>query len=144
MAIDGRWLHPGRLTARERQVIDLVARGRTNAEIARALGLSRPTVARLLSNAMVRLGAERRAQAVILAADPARPPASPTPDLRADARAILGLLAEGVTLGSAATTLGMSRRTADRRVAEARAALHVERTVEAVARLLHPGSTGLS
>jgi DNA-binding CsgD family transcriptional regulator len=54
--------------------------------------------------------------------------------LHADGRAILGILAQGRTLGDAAAELGLSRRTADRRLAEARAALGVERTVEAVAR----------
>jgi DNA-binding NarL/FixJ family response regulator len=51
-----------------------------------------------------------------------------------DARAILRCLAEGQTLGQAASTLNLSRRTADRRLAEARRALGVERTVEAVSR----------
>jgi DNA-binding NarL/FixJ family response regulator len=49
------------------------------------------------------------------------------------ARAILGLLAEGLTLGQVAAQLGVSRRTADRRVAAARRALGAERTTEAVA-----------
>ena len=44
-------------------------RGLNNTEIARQLGLGRPTVARMLSNAMLKLGAETRAQAVALAAD---------------------------------------------------------------------------
>ena len=56
------------LTARERQVLELVERGRTNSEIARRMGLGRPTVARILSNAMTKLGALSRTQAVILAA----------------------------------------------------------------------------
>jgi DNA-binding CsgD family transcriptional regulator len=142
MALDDRWIRPGRLTTRERQIIDLVASGRTNAEIARSLGLRRPTVARLLSNAMVRLGAERRAHAVVLAAEPIHGPHPAVPTLPADGRALLGLLAEGATLGAAAASLGLSRRTADRRLAEARAALNVEHTVEAVARLLHPGAFG--
>lgn len=50
------------------------------------------------------------------------------------ARAILGLLAEGHSLGEAASILGLSRRTADRRLAEGRRALGVERTTEAIAR----------
>lgn len=57
----------GILTDREREVLALVERGMTNAEIARRMGLGRPTVARMLSNAMVKLGAESRAQAVVLA-----------------------------------------------------------------------------
>jgi DNA-binding CsgD family transcriptional regulator len=58
----------GLLTRREREVLGLVERGLTNAEIARRISLGRPTVARLLSNAMLKLGAESRAQAVVLAA----------------------------------------------------------------------------
>lgn len=56
------------LTARERQILELVGRGRTNPEIARRIGLGRPTVARILSNAMTRLGAQSRVHAVVLAA----------------------------------------------------------------------------
>ncbi|HZM72521.1 MAG TPA: hypothetical protein VFC71_04035 [Candidatus Polarisedimenticolia bacterium] len=56
------------------------------------------------------------------------------PSLSGEARAILGLLAEGHSLGEAAAVLGLSRRTADRRVLEARRALGVERTTEAIAR----------
>lgn len=59
----------GLLTGREREILTLVERGLTNAEIARRMSLGRPTVARLLSNAMLKLGADSRAQAVILAAD---------------------------------------------------------------------------
>lgn len=51
-----------------------------------------------------------------------------------EARAILGRLAAGDTLGEAAHALHLSRRTADRRLAAARHALGVERTVEAIAR----------
>jgi DNA-binding CsgD family transcriptional regulator len=58
----------GLLTSREHEVLGLVERGLTNAEIARRISLGRPTVARLLSNAMLKLGAESRAQAVVLAA----------------------------------------------------------------------------
>ncbi len=56
------------------------------------------------------------------------------PDLDPDARAILGLLAEGHSLGEAANVLGLARRTADRRLAAARRALGVDRTTEAIAR----------
>jgi DNA-binding NarL/FixJ family response regulator len=55
------------------------------------------------------------------------------PELDEEARGILRILAEGRTLGDAAHALGLSRRTADRRLSEARRALGVERTVEAVA-----------
>lgn len=53
--------------------------------------------------------------------------------LSEEGRAILALLAEGFTLGEAATQLALSRRTADRRLSEARAALGVSRTTEAIA-----------
>lgn len=56
-----------RLTAREREILGLVARGLNNLEIARRMGLGRPTVARMLSNVMLKLGAESRAHAVALA-----------------------------------------------------------------------------
>ena len=55
------------LTAREREVVGLVAAGASNTEIARRLGLGRPTVQRLLGSAMGKLGAETRSQAVALA-----------------------------------------------------------------------------
>lgn len=58
------------------------------------------------------------------------------------ARAILGLLAEGHSLGEAATILGLSRRTADRRLAEGRRVLGVERTTEAIARARRLGWLG--
>lgn len=51
-----------RLTAREQEIVRLVAAGASNVEIARRLGLGRPTVARLLSSAMSRLGVDSRAQ----------------------------------------------------------------------------------
>lgn len=60
-------------------------------------------------------------------------PESP-PVVSAEARAILGLLAEGHSLGEAASILGMARRTADRRLAEGRRALGTDRTTEAIAR----------
>lgn len=57
------------ITHRERQLLDLAGQGLTNTEIARRMGLGRPTVARILSNAMVKLGATSRGQAVRLLAD---------------------------------------------------------------------------
>ena len=55
------------LTARERQVMDLVSKGLTNSEIARQIGLGRPTVAQALSRAMARLGVDSRTQAITAA-----------------------------------------------------------------------------
>ena len=53
-----------RFTARERDLAELAGRGLTNPEIARRMGLGRPTVARLLSSAMLKLGVDSRAQLV--------------------------------------------------------------------------------
>jgi DNA-binding CsgD family transcriptional regulator len=58
-----------RLTPRERELVELVARGQSNIEVARRMGLGRPTVARMLSNAMTRLGAQNRAHLVAIVAD---------------------------------------------------------------------------
>ena len=54
------------------------------------------------------------------------------PDLTADERRLLDLLVEGKTLGDAANELHLSRRSADRRLASARAKLAVATTAEAV------------
>ncbi len=64
----------------------------------------------------------------------ASPDAAAGPEISVEARAILSLLAMGVSLGAAAHMLGLARRTADRRLAEARRALGVSRTTEAIAR----------
>jgi DNA-binding NarL/FixJ family response regulator len=57
---------------------------------------------------------------------------SERPELPADERELLELLADGRTLGEAAAHLHISRRTADRRLASARARLGVATTAEAV------------
>jgi DNA-binding NarL/FixJ family response regulator len=63
----------------------------------------------------------------------AEPPSSHLePALSDEQRSLLRLLAHGATLGQAARRLGVSRRTADRRLAGARRALHVGTTVEAL------------
>jgi DNA-binding CsgD family transcriptional regulator len=53
-----------RLTAREREVLDLVAEGKTNAEIAAALWISPGTVRRHLDNVFRKLGVHTRTAAV--------------------------------------------------------------------------------
>jgi DNA-binding CsgD family transcriptional regulator len=58
----------GELTLREREVLALVAEGASNSDIARRLGLGRPTVERLVQSASRKLGATTRAQAAALAA----------------------------------------------------------------------------
>jgi DNA-binding CsgD family transcriptional regulator len=57
----------GALTGRELEVLELVAEGLVNDEIARRLGLGRPTVARHIRSAQQKLGAGTRAQAAALA-----------------------------------------------------------------------------
>jgi DNA-binding NarL/FixJ family response regulator len=56
-----------RLTARESQVLRLVATGQTNRAIAQSLGISEKTVARHLSNMFIKLGLTTRAAATAYA-----------------------------------------------------------------------------
>ena len=57
------------LTEREREVLDLLARGGKNAEIAGALGISQKTVRNHVSNIFNKLQVADRAQAIIRARD---------------------------------------------------------------------------
>jgi DNA-binding NarL/FixJ family response regulator len=83
----------------------------------------RETIDRLLDD-LRRLGTVTHITADV------RPPTTVNSELRR----LLGLLAEGLTLGEAAAELGLSRRTADRRLDAARRALDAERTAEALAK----------
>ncbi|WP_225851093.1 response regulator transcription factor [Streptomyces sp. HPF1205] len=56
-----------RLTAREREVFDLVVAGRTNTEIGRALAIAETTVKTHVGHALDKLGLRDRVQAVIFA-----------------------------------------------------------------------------
>ncbi len=58
----------GRLSDRERQVLRLVARGRSNKQIARDLGITERTAKFHMSSIFNKLGADNRAQAIAIAA----------------------------------------------------------------------------
>ena len=62
-----RALEHGKLSAREREVLRMLASGATASEIAETLFLSRATVATHVRNAMVKLGAHTRIEAVVIA-----------------------------------------------------------------------------
>jgi DNA-binding NarL/FixJ family response regulator len=64
--LPGREAFP-RLTEREREVLDLLARGHDNRRIARELFLSDKTVRNHVSNVFAKLGVESRAEAVVRA-----------------------------------------------------------------------------
>jgi DNA-binding CsgD family transcriptional regulator len=51
------------LSARERQVLSLIAAGKTNREIAAELGISEHTVARHISNIFTKIGVSTRTAA---------------------------------------------------------------------------------
>jgi DNA-binding CsgD family transcriptional regulator len=61
-------LSPGGLTKRERVCLTLKARGATDAEIGRALGVSKATASRHIVRARLKLGSRSREQAVLYAA----------------------------------------------------------------------------
>jgi len=57
------------LTEREREILTLLASGRSNAELAKELYLSEPTIKTHLSSIFRKLGVRDRVQAVIAAYD---------------------------------------------------------------------------
>ena len=56
------------LTAQERRILDLIAEGRTNRQIAEAMYLAEKTVKNYVSNLLSKMGMERRTQAASYAA----------------------------------------------------------------------------
>lgn len=55
------------LTSREREILELIARGQTNAEIAQQLGISPKTVSNNITNVLVKLQATDRAKLMLMA-----------------------------------------------------------------------------
>ena len=99
------------LSPRQREILDLVAEGRTSKEIAVALGISESTVNWHLANAFERLGASSRAEAVALAirangADRANPPTRVRPAPAPGRAAWPRLLAIAVAIAIAGALLG--------------------------------------
>ncbi len=56
-----------RLTAQERRILDLIAEGKTNREIAGQLFLAEKTVKNYVSNLLAKLGMQRRTEAAVFA-----------------------------------------------------------------------------
>jgi len=59
----------GSLSAREHEIVDLIARGQSNKEIAKTLGIGAETVKSHVKSIFIKLGVDRRAQAVARARD---------------------------------------------------------------------------
>ncbi|MGO9029745.1 MAG: response regulator [Acidimicrobiales bacterium] len=68
------------LTPRERDILDLIAQGRTNRQISQELFLAEKTVKNYVSNLLMKLGFTRRTEAAVYATRlNARPSPDPTP-----------------------------------------------------------------
>ena len=138
------------VTRREREVMRLVAGGRTTAEIARRLGITVNTVESHVRSVRTKLGAPTRTAAVAWL--PARGVAHDIPEsdqvvgaagrpgdpergveLDPAGAALLSALAGGLPVTAAARVGHMSLRTAHRRLSDARDALGAATTAEAVA-----------
>ena len=63
-----------RLTEQERRILDLIAEGLTNRQIAERMFLAEKTVKNYVSNLLAKLGMERRTEAAVLRGATARPP----------------------------------------------------------------------
>ncbi|MFI0982583.1 LuxR C-terminal-related transcriptional regulator [Streptomyces sp. NPDC021093] len=74
----GEAAHVRLLTPREREVFHLLARGRTNTEIAASLTLANSTVKTHVQGILKKLGLTSRLEVVMLAHRPVRRPAAPT------------------------------------------------------------------
>ena len=123
------------LTVREREIVTMVAKGMTSTEIAALLGISCSTVNAHLGSVLTKLGARTRRQAVLLAcgggAWSVSAKSAPTLGEPTD-RELLELLAGGMSVAESAVVLGVSRRTAHRRLARIREQLRVSTVTEAI------------
>src|SRR5688572_14842126 len=91
------------LSPRQREILALVAAGRTSKEIAGELGISESTVNWHIANVFERLGASSRAEAVAVALrDEANPPEDPAPAKRA-ASTTLPMSTETIAIAVALT-----------------------------------------
>ena len=122
---------PTQPSARQQEILRLVGRGRSSRQIGADLGISTRTVESHVQTAMTRLGAMTRIQATILAG--VALDAGPSPAAVATDAPLLHLLAAGRTVTDAAATLGISRRTATRRLERSRSLLNAESNARAVA-----------
>lgn len=136
------------LPRREREILVLVEAGHTSVEIADRLGLSPRSVDSAVERTRQRLGAKTRLHAAMLGhlantgptdADALGERPAPTLDIEIDddLRALIVGLCEGATVAVAASDIGMSRRTASRRLAELRDLLGVESTARAIVLAAH-------
>ena len=57
------------LTAREREILELIAQGKTNSEIAASLSLSPKTINNYISNVLLKVQATDRAKLMLMALD---------------------------------------------------------------------------
>jgi DNA-binding NarL/FixJ family response regulator len=69
----------GSLTAREREILDLIADGYTNRQIGERLFLAEKTVKNYVSGLLTKLGMHRRIQAAVYGATPRRRTEGTTP-----------------------------------------------------------------
>ncbi len=108
--------HHSHLTARETTLLDLVALGLTNRQIARRLQISEKTVKNHLSAIFPKIGATARTQAAVYAIGHVHPDAlQPTPaahdELTPREWSVLDLVAHGLTNRQIARRLEISEKT---------------------------------
>jgi DNA-binding CsgD family transcriptional regulator len=136
------------ISRREADVLALVARGKTNPEIAASLFLSAGTVRKHLEHVYTKLGVATRAQATASALNaclPAPPQdrlLSPDPyRLTKRESEVLAVLATGKSNSEIATTLAVAPETVKRHLDHIYTKLRVRRRSEATARALRLGLT---